>query len=182
LGAAELAAGTIVLNLASVSFMVPLGVAIGTAARVGNLIGAGHSRAAQRSAWVALGLGALFMSFFAMLFVVFRHTLPTLYTSDATTIALAAGALPIAAAFQLFDGTQVVGGAILRGMGKTRPAALFNLLGYYAIALPLGAWLAFRAGWGLRGLWCGLAAGLMVVATALVIWIWRRGPAHVPTT
>lgn len=182
LGAAELAAGTIVLNLASVSFMVPLGVAIGTAARVGNLIGAGHSRAAQRSAWVALGLGALFMSFFAMLFVVFRRTLPALYTSDATTIALAAGALPIAAAFQLFDGTQVVGGAILRGMGKTRPAALFNLLGYYAIALPLGAWLAFRAGWGLRGLWCGLAAGLMVVATALVIWIWRRGPAHVPTS
>lgn len=180
LGAAELAAGTIVLNVASVSFMVPLGVAIGAAARVGNLIGAGQSRAAQRSAWVALGLGALFMSVFAVLFVVLRHKLPALYTRDAATIALAAGALPIAAAFQLFDGTQVVGGAVLRGMGKTRPAALFNLLGYYAIALPLGAWLAFRAGWGLRGLWCGLAAGLLAVATALVIWIWRRGPAHVP--
>ncbi len=178
LGAAELAAGTIVLNLASVSFMVPLGVAIGAAARVGNLIGAGQTRAAQQSAWIALGLGAAFMSVFALLFVLLRRVLPALYTSDPATVALAAGALPIAAAFQLFDGTQVVGGAILRGMGRTRPAALFNLLGYYALALPLGSWLAFRMNWGLNGLWFGLAAGLLGVAAALVLWIWRRGPAH----
>ena len=53
---------------------------------------------------------------------------------------------PIAGAFQIFDGIQVVGGGVLRGMGRTRPAALFNLVGYYVLGLPVAWWLAFRRG------------------------------------
>jgi MATE family multidrug resistance protein len=177
LGELGLAAHTVVLNLASLSFMVPLGLSIATVTRVGNLIGAGNPAAAQRAAWVALGLGAATMACFSLLFVLGRHWLPTWYTRQPDVIALAAATLPIAAAFQLFDGVQVVGGGVLRGMGRTRPAALFNLVGYYVLAMPLGWWLAFEVGLGLRGVWWGLATGLASVAVLLVLWISRRGPA-----
>lgn len=178
LGDAELAAHTVALNLASLSFMVPLGIGIAAVTRVGNLIGAGDRRAAQRAAWVALAMGAAVMTVSAVTFVSLRHALPGLYTDDPAVLALAAAALPIAGTFQLLDGTQVVGGGILRGMGRTRPAALFNLVGYYAIGLPVGYWLAFEAGMGLPGIWWGLTIGLAVVAASLVAWIAARGPAH----
>jgi len=177
LGELGLAAHTVVLNLASLSFMVPLGLSIATVTRVGNLIGAGNAAAAQRAAWVALGLGASVMFCSSLCFVLGRFWLPTWYTQQADVIALAAVTLPIAAAFQLFDGIQVVGGGVLRGMGRTRPAAVFNLVGYYALAMPLGYWLAFEKGLGLQGVWWGLATGLASVALLLVAWISRRGPA-----
>jgi MATE family multidrug resistance protein len=178
----SLAAHTIVLNLASLSFMLPMGVSLGAATHVGNLIGAGQIARAQRAAHVALGLGGLVMILSATAFVGLRRILPGLYTEDAMVIAVAASILPIGAAFQLFDGVQVVGGGILRGMGNTVPAAVINLVGYYALALPLAAWLAFEESLGVVGLWWGLAAGLAAVATALVVWVMRRGPArmHAP--
>jgi MATE family multidrug resistance protein len=92
-------------------------------------------------------------------------------------IAAAAGLLPIAAAFELFDGLQCVGGGILRGMGRTRPAAVFNLIGYYVLAMPLAGFLGAPERLGLQGIWWGLALGLAMVALFLVLWIWRRGPA-----
>lgn len=177
LGEVELAAHTVVLNLASVTFMLPLGVSIGAATRVGNLIGAGRRAEAQRAAHVALVLGAAVMAVSALVFVVGREALPRLYGAEEDVLRAAAAILPIAAAFQVFDGIQVVGGGVLRGMGRTRPAALFNLVGYYAIAFPLAWWLAFRRGFGLAGLWWSIAVGLGVVAIALVAWIRRRGPA-----
>lgn len=179
LGDAELAAHTIVLNMASLSFMVPLGISMATVTRVGNLIGARELPAAQHAAWVALAMGAAVMAFSGVTFVVLREFLPTIYTGeDHAVLALATTALPIAGAFQLFDGTQVVGGGILRGMGRTRPAAVFNLVGYYALGLPLGWWLAFETGMGLPGIWWGLTLGLAVVAALLVAWIAARGPAR----
>jgi MATE family multidrug resistance protein len=119
------------------------------------------------------------MTVSATAFVAGRWWLPSLYTRDAAVIASCAALLPIAAAFQLFDGVQVVGGGILRGMGRTRPAAVFNLVGYYVLALPLAWWLAFPAGYGLPGMWWGLALGLAVIAMALVAWVWLRGPGRV---
>jgi MATE family multidrug resistance protein len=180
LGEAALAAHAIVLNLATLSFMLPLGVSLGAATHVGNLIGAGQRQRAQRAAHVALGLGGLVMLLSAAIFVGLRWQLPALYTADAAVIALAASILPVAATFQLFDGVQVVGCGVLRGMGNTVPAAVINLVGYYVLALPLAAWMVFEASLGLAGIWWGLAAGLAVVATALVVRVVRRGPARVP--
>lgn len=178
LGEHELAAHTIVLNLASLSFMVPLGVSMGTSTRVGNLIGAGQNADAQRAAWSGFALGALAMCFFAIAFFVGRERLPAFYTPDASVRALGTAILPIGAAFQIFDGLQVVGCGILRGMGRPRPAAAFNLIGYYALALPIGGWLAFRGGHGLTGLWWGLSLGLATVALSCVAWVAWRGPLH----
>ncbi len=178
LGEIPLAAHTIVLNLVSMTFMVPLGIALAAVTRVGQRIGQRNFAGAQFSAWVALGMGATVMAISALVIASTRHLLPLLYTRNAEVIALAATILPIAAAFQLFDGTQVTGGGVLRGMGSTQPAAYINLVGYYGIALPLAWWLGFHTHLGLRGVWWGLALGLSLVAITLVVWVARWGPAH----
>ena len=178
LGEVELAAHTIVINLASLSFMVPLGISMAAVTRVGNLLGVGDRAAAQRASWIALGMGAGVMCVSSICFVVLRWALPRAYTTDPTVIVGAASLLPIAAAFQLFDGMQVVGGGILRGMGRTRPAAWFNLLGYYVLGLPLALYLAFETSMGVAGIWWGLTLGLFIVAALMVGWVGARGPAH----
>lgn len=181
IGKLALASHTIALNLASITFMVPLGISIGAATRVGNLMGAGRTVDAQRAAWVSLVMGGAVMSLAALAFVLGDEFLPSLYTEEVAVVAMAASVMPIAATFQLFDGLQVVGTGILRGMGRPRPAALFNLIAYYALGLPIAWWLAFEHGAGLAGIWWGLCAGLAVVALALTIWIGYRGPAHTRT-
>ena len=175
----DLAAHTITINLASLTFMPALGLSIGAATRVGNLIGSGEPHAAQQSAWISLSMSIAVMSLPALAFLIGRNSLPLLYTDAADVILLAATVLPIAAAFQIFDGVQVVGCGILRGMGKTVPSALFNLFGYYALALPLAWWMTFELGMGLPGIWWGLCLGLGVVAAFLVAWVAFRGPARV---
>jgi MATE family multidrug resistance protein len=170
---AALGGHIIVLNMASLSFQLPLGIALAAGVRVGNQIGAGDLPGARRSAAVSLALGAGAMAGFALLFALLAAELPLLYTTDAAVIALGTGVLPIAGAFQIFDGTQVVAGGILRGAGRTHAAAYVNLIGFWGIALPL-AWLwAFHNGGGLEGIWWGLVAGLAAVSTALVFWVQR---------
>jgi multidrug resistance protein, MATE family len=158
--------------------MVPLGISAAAATRVGNRIGAGDPAGAQRAANVALGVGAGVMCVSALAFVLLPRPIAALLTTKADVIAIALTIFPIAAAFQIFDGTQVVGCGILRGMGTPRPGAIFNLLGYYGLALPLGCVLAFRGAMGIRGVWIGLALGLAVVAALLVLWIAYRGPGR----
>lgn len=181
LGATALGAHTLVLNMASFSFMFPLGISHAAAVRVGNLVGAKDFDGAQRAAWVSFGMGAGTMGVFATSFLLLRNHLPALYGPEAEVALLASAVLPVAAAFQMFDGVQAVGGGILRGMGRIRPAYLFNLIGYYALALPLAGWLAFTEKHGLAGLWWGLALGLLAIAGALFAWVWFRGPATMRT-
>jgi len=171
LGTREVSGNQVVLNLASLAFMVPLGVAQGASARVGNLVGAQDLLGMRRAVRISLVLGAGVMCLSASVFTLARFELPRLYTSDPEVIALAAGLLPIAAAFQLSDGTQVVAGGLLRGMARPERAAMANLLGYYAVGLPLGYLLGFRFHLGLVGIWLGLVAGLTVVAGTLLVWV-----------
>ena len=95
-----------------------------------------------------------------------------------TLVAAASSILPMAAAFQGVDGTQALGCGVLRGRGRTLPAAGFNLLGYWVLGLPVGWWLVKHGGFGLAGIWWGYVLGLVVVALSLVGWIAIRGPAH----
>lgn len=173
LGRDALASHQIVLNMAALSFMVPLGISQGSAVRVGNLIGQGDAAGMRRAIQAALLLGVGVMTISATLMSLLRFQLPALYTGDARVVALAAQILPLAAAFQLSDGTQVVAGGVLRGMGRPGAAALVNLVGYYAVALPLAYLLAFGSGLGLSGIWVALAAGLAVVALSLAFWVRR---------
>ncbi len=170
LGSREMAAHQIAINLASLSFMVPLGIAGAGATRVGNAIGRGDAVAARRSSGVVLVLGAAVMLIFAFLFAAFPEKLARLYTSESAVVALAATLIPIAALFQVFDGTQVVGAGVLRGAADTRFPAAIAFTGFWVVGLPIGWWLAFPQEMGPAGLWWGLTAGLAVVAGLLV---WR---------
>ncbi len=178
IGEVELASHTIVVNLSSFSFMLPLGISIAAATRVGNLVGAGHLVRAKRAAWVALGLGGGVMVLWAGIFVVGREFLPRLYGAGPEVLILSAAILPIAAAFQVFDGIQVVGAGILRGLGRPVPAAVFNVVAFYVLALPFGAWWVLVHRGPLQGLWWALCLGLGVVAILMVLWVWRRWPEN----
>jgi MATE family multidrug resistance protein len=182
LGQVPLGAHAIVFNLASLSFMFPLGISTAASVRVGNLIGAGDEIGARRSARLSLLLGAGVMSLFGLTFFFLRWQLPRIYGAEPAVLDLCAHILPIAAAFQMLDGTQVVASGILRGLGRTKPAAIFNFGGYYVLALPLAYELAIRRGWGLRGVWWGLAAGLLFVATGLLSIVLHKFAYHTQRT
>jgi multidrug resistance protein, MATE family len=168
----------IALNLASLAFMVPLGISQGASTRVGNLIGSGDSSGLRRAVTASLLLGGGVMTASAASFAIFRRELPLLYSDDATVAAIATQILPLAAAFQLSDGVQVVAGGVLRGMGRPDASAIVNLVGYYAFALPLAYLLGFHLHWGLWGIWAALCIGLLAVAAALTIW--ARRISHLP--
>ncbi|PRQ06702.1 MATE family efflux transporter [Enhygromyxa salina] len=176
LGRNALAAHTIVLNVASLTFMVPLGISFGVSTVIGNLLGSGRLQAAQRTAWIGFALGGGAMLVSAVLLISLRELLPGLYTDELAVVTLAAGILPIAAAFQLFDGVQVVGGGIMRGIGDTLPAAVFNAVAYYGVALPLAGYFVLVRGAGLAAIWWSLALGLALVAGTMLVWVRLRGP------
>ena len=173
LGAAEFAGHQIALNLAALSFMVPLGIAGAAATRVGNAVGRLDGAAARRAATVCLLLGGAVMVISAAAFYLVPGPLARLFTPDAEVIAMAALLIPVAAAFQIADGTQVVGAGVLRGAADTRFAALCAFLGFWGIGLPTGILLTFHYDLGPAGLWWGLTAGLAGTA-ALLVWRIRR--------
>jgi MATE family multidrug resistance protein len=166
LGTVAMAGHQATLNLASLTFMVPLGVSSAAAVRVGNAVGAGDAPRARRAAGAAPAVGVGFMAASALALLALPRALAGLYTGDAAVLALAASLIPIAGVFQVFDGLQVVSLGILRGAGDTRAPAVANVVGFWVLGLPAGAWLAFRGGAGPRGLWWGLVLGL--AATGLV--------------
>jgi MATE family multidrug resistance protein len=173
LDAVSLAAHQITLNLASLTFMVPLGIASAGAVRVGHAVGRRDPAGASRSGWTALLLGALFMLAAALAFVGIPGLLVRTFTSNASIVALASRLLLVAAMFQLFDGLQGVSTGILRGLGDTRSPMLVNLAGHWLLGLPVGYALCFWRGWGVFGLWVGLSVGLIGVGTTLV-GVWQR--------
>jgi MATE family multidrug resistance protein len=179
-GARAIAAHAVAMNLATLSFMLPNGLAAATATRVGNLVGARLPW--TRTAWVAVAAGASMMALPAAIFVALPAGLAGLYTRDPEVVAIAAVLLPLAGAFQLFDGTQVVCFGALRGAGDVHLPAIANVVGYWALGLPVGAWLAFRAGAGPAGVWLGLVLSLAVVAAILLLRlaaVARRGASRV---
>lgn len=183
LGAVELAAHQVTINIAATTFMVALGVSLAGSIHVGQHIGAGRA-AAMRSAIVATyTLAVGFMAVCAVLFVTLGEELIGLYTNDTAIIALGTQLLLVAALFQVFDGGQVAGISVLRGAADTRTPMILAAIGYWGIGMPIGYLLAFRGGLGPVGVWIGLSAGLAVVAVLLILRVRRTlwlGP--MPTT
>jgi MATE family multidrug resistance protein len=173
ISAVALASNQIALVTVSTTFMMPLGISSAAAVRVGNGLGRRDRRAAARSGWTALALGAAVMSAAAVLLLLAPRLIARLFTPVEQVIAAAATLLRIAAFFQLFDGLQIVATGALRGAGDTRTPLLCHFAGYWLVGLPLGAVLCFERGMGAAGLWMGLSAGLILIGTALVVF-WRR--------
>jgi MATE family multidrug resistance protein len=164
----------IALNIASLAFMVPLGLASSSAVRVGHAVGAGDPRRAVRAGWTALATGGVLMAIIGVVLFVWPATLIAAFTTDRRIVEIGVGLLAIAAAFQLFDGTQAVATGVLRGIGDTRMPMIVNVIGHWVLGLPVGYALCFRFAWGVFGLWVGLSIGLVVTAVVLVAVWWKR--------
>jgi MATE family multidrug resistance protein len=174
-----LASHQIALQLASITFMVPLGIASAGAVRVGHAVGRRDAEGVWRAGWTALVLGAAFMSAAALAFVLIPRGLLGLFTSDSGVVETGVALLLVAALFQLFDGVQVVGTGILRGLGDTRTAMVSNLVAHWFFGLPIGYALCFALGWGAVGLWIGLSIGLIGVAIVLLrVWLRKVRSIH----
>jgi MATE family multidrug resistance protein len=168
-----LAAHQIVLNSASVTYMVPLGFSAASAISVGHAIGAGDRALARRSGSMAIALGAVFMALAATAFLTIPRLLLHVYTHDPQTVAVGVRLLAVAAIFQVFDGIQGIGTGALRGLGKTRGPMVVNLVAYGVIGLPLGYVLCFLTPLGIYGLWGGLTLAL-IFAAGMVLSQWLK--------
>lgn len=169
LGTLQVAAHQIAINIASLTFMVPLGVSSAASVLVGRAVGAGDSNRARRAAFAALGVGLAFMALSGLALGTMPRPLARIYSGDEAVLAMAALLIPLAGVFQVFDGLQVVSIGVLRGVGDTRAPMIVNVLGFWLIGFPVSLWLGFQAGFGAVGLWWGLVVGLAVVAIFLVI-------------
>jgi MATE family multidrug resistance protein len=164
----------IALNLASLAFMVPLGLASAGAVRVGHAVGARDPRRAARAGWTALATSSALMVAIGLVFFLWPVPLLRAFTTDPRVIEIGVGLLAIAAAFQLFDGAQAVATGILRGTGDTRTPVVTNIVGHWVLGLPIGYALCFVFGWGVAGLWLGLSLGLVFVSVILTTVWWKR--------
>jgi len=171
LGAVPLAGHQIALNVASFTYMVPLGIGSAAAIRVGHAIGARDVPGAARAGWTALLLGVGFMSCAGLALLLFSRPIARIYSPQVDVVNAGATLLLVAAVFQLFDGLQVVATGALRGAGNTRTPFLANLVAYWVIGLPLGGWLCFRIKLGAVGMWIGLCLALVSIGCVLtVVW------------
>ena len=180
LAPAALAAHQIAMNLWAFVFMVPLGLNAAGAVRVGQAIGRRDREGVWRSGWTALALGAAFTASSAVVFLAAAHPLIGAFSQDATVLAIGPSLLAIAGVCLVFDGTQGIATGILRGLGETRVPMIANFAGHWLVGLPLGYAACFWWGWGVQGLWLGLAAGLIGVGTVLLATWHRRARTALP--
>ena len=168
IGVTALAAHQIALNLASISYMMASGLSTAAMIRVGNQLGKKDITTLREVGFTVFGMVALFMACSALVFIVFRNFLPTLYIDNSIVIELSSSLLIIAGLFQLSDGIQVVGLGALRGMSDVKVPTVVTLIAYWVIGLPLGYFFAFFLGYGAQGIWYGLLTGLTTTGLLLM--------------
>jgi MATE family multidrug resistance protein len=168
-GAEAVSGHQVAINLASLMYMVPLGIGSASSVLVGHAIGERDMVHARRVAASALAVGAAYMVLSACVLLTLPALFAGAYTSVPGVVAVAVLLIPIAGVFQVFDGLQVVSAGVLRGAGDTRAPLVSNVLGFWLVGMPVSLWLGFRAGLGVVGLWWGFVAGLAAVAAFLVL-------------
>jgi MATE family multidrug resistance protein len=180
IGASEVAAHAIAIQVASLCFMVPLGFSQAVTVRVGIAYGAGDADGISRAGWTPFVLGVGFMTCTAILMLVMPDALIGVFLDRADpknteVIALAVSFLGIAALFQVFDGAQAIAGGMLRGMHDARVPMIYAALGFWGVGLSLSVVLGFWVGLGGIGIWIGLATGLAAVSVLLLArWLRRE--------
>jgi MATE family multidrug resistance protein len=167
IGYNQQAAHLVAINLASITYMMASGLSAAAAIKSGNYFGSSDHQKLRHSAISSYHIVLIFMSVTALIFAVGNQLLPWIYTSDKNVIVIASQLLIIAAFFQLFDGTQVVGLGILRGMGDVNIPTLITFLAYWVVGLPAGYVLGLQFHLGVKGVWYGLVIGLMVSSILL---------------
>ncbi len=170
-GTEYVAAHQIALNVPSITFMVPLGIALAATVRVGLSAGAGDRVGVRRAGYTAMIVGTGFMSVCAIVLALFPQTIAELYfaptPANAHVIALVVSYLYLAAAFQVFDGLQVVGALSLRGLKDARAPMWIAGAAYWLAGFPVCYLLGVTFDLKGEGIWIGLAFALFVAAVAM---------------
>ena len=167
IGTAAQAAHQIAITLAALTYMVAGGIASSATIKTGNYLGEKNFSDLRKSAIASYHIVIAFMSITALVFIFASGLLPFIYTNDIKVVAIAAQLLFIAGFFQLFDGTQVVGLGVLRGIGDVNIPTFITFLSYWIIGIPLGYFLGIRLAMGVEGIWYGLTFGLLTASVLL---------------
>ena len=181
IGADQLAAHTLAMQIASMAFQIPQGVGQAAAIRVGYYLGAQESVGVRRAGWTSIGIGAGFMVLTALAMLIAPKYLLAIYIdpwdpANAALVGFATLYLLVGAGFQLFDGLQSVALGTLRGLKDTRMPMWIAIFSYWAPGFGLAIGLAFFTPLGGLGVWLGLAAGLVFAACGL-LYRWHRREA-----
>jgi multidrug resistance protein, MATE family len=179
IGTIELAAHGIALQLASLTFMIHLGLANAATIRAGRALGRRNMIDLRRGALVATTLSALLALASVVLFISMAETLVGLFidpADPARPAVLAAGVilLYVAALFQLADAGQVLALGLLRGLHDTRAPMIFATISYWVVGVPVSYLLGFKLGFDGVGIWMGLVIGLMIAWIMMTTRFWRR--------
>ena len=169
IGKVEQAAHFTALSLAAFTYMLATGIANAATIKTGNNFGSKNFGPLRLSAIASYHIVIVFMSFTALIFMLANNYLPYIYTSDPTVITIAAQLLILAGFFQLFDGTQVVGLGVLRGLGDVNMPTFITFLSYWVIGIPVGYVLGIELKMGVEGIWYGLTFGLLTASILLFI-------------
>ncbi|MHA6204747.1 MATE family efflux transporter [Dyella soli] len=174
LGETVVASHQVALSVATVAFMIPLGLSMAITVRVGNAVGRNDARGVRYAGFCGIALALCVQTVSSGVMLTMPQWLARMYTHDAAVIALAAQLMLLAGFFQFSDGIQVSSNGALRGLKDTRVPMVITLFAYWVVGMPVGWWLAFRHGLGARGMWMGLIAGLTVAALLLFTRFWRN--------
>jgi len=173
LGETVVASHQVALSVATIAFMIPLGMSMAITVRVGNAVGRGDARGVRYAGFCGVALALCMQTLSSGVMLSIPHLIARLYTHDAGVIALAAQLMMLAGFFQFSDGIQVTSNGALRGLKDTRVPMVITLFAYWGVGMPVGWWLAFPHGLGARGMWMGLIAGLSMAAVLLFARFWR---------
>ncbi|OXB71884.1 UNVERIFIED_CONTAM: hypothetical protein H355_004230 [Colinus virginianus] len=156
LSVVELGAQSVIYELSSAAYMVPLGFSVAVSVRVGNALGSGDVLQAKTSCITALLCAEVFAVVVATLLGTLKDVVGYIFTNDKEIVVLVSKVVTIFAPFHLFDAAAATCGGVLRGTGKQKLGAIANAVGYYAVGLPIGISLMFAAKMGVLGLWVGM--------------------------
>lgn len=169
LGTNPQAANQVALNLASMTFMIAVGIGVTATIRVGNQKGMGNFKELRRIAISTFLLVFVIEAVFAVGFILLKDVLPIIYIDNSEVIFLASQLLIVAALFQLSDGLQVVILGALRGLQDVRIPTMICFVSYWIIGFPVSYYLGKAEALGSMGIWLGLLAGLSASAIMLYI-------------
>lgn len=180
LGAAQLAAHQIALNIATVTFLTASGISAAGAIRIAQEFGQKDRASMLQAGTASYHLVIAFMSICAVSIALLRHWLPSFYVQAndpdaALMMSVAAQLLIFAAVFQISDGAQVVGMGILRGIQDVKAPTIIALIAYWVMGLPVGYVLGFHFNMGVSGVWLGLALALTFAAVFLGFRFFNKG-------
>ena len=178
-GATQLAAHQIAISIASLTFMVSMGLSAAGSILVGNYLGRQDLAGARDAGRQTLAMGLIYGVCCALFFAATNHTLPYIFNDEPKVVQYAAVLLILAGVFQISDAIQAISVGLLRGLYDVKIPTLFVSIAYWVIGIPMGYYLSFYRGMEVRGIWIGLVAGLSISAILMTVrfFVISRNPA-----